>query len=151
MLYSHQAETFEQFYKKFPPRRKSRRRIPFKLPSSRSGDEMFELDQEEEDGQQENELFGNHIIITTPASSGKSLCFSLCVFDRILKWKGEVTALCLFPHKALVKDQEARMKQLNSYLPESDQLTIVSMTGMKKQIKDPQRTTLTTNVLLFRG
>jgi len=109
---------------------------------------MFELDQEEEDGQQENELFGNHIIITTPASSGKSLCFSLCVFDRILKWKGEVTALCLFPHKALVKDQEARMKQLNSYLPESDQLTIVSMTGMKKTNQPPSKDNINYEVLL---
>ena len=146
MLYSHQVETFEQFYKKFPPHRKPRRRIPFKLPSSRS-EEMFEPDQED-DGQEENELFGNHIIITTPGSSGKSMCFSLCVFDRILKWKGEVTALCLFPHKALVKDQEARMKQLNSYLPESDQLTIVSMTGMKKTNQPPSKDNINYEVLL---
>jgi len=106
-LYSHQVETFAQFNKKLLPPRRAK---------TKQGNAQ--------------ELLGNHIIITTPTSSGKSLCFNLCVFDRILKNRGKVTTLCLFPLKALIKDQAAKMKKLNSFLREDEQLSIVLLTGI---------------------
>ncbi len=50
-------------------------------------------------------LAGQHVVVATPTSSGKSLCFHLPVLDAIAKdpTKG---ALYLYPTKALSRDQE---------------------------------------------
>lgn len=50
-------------------------------------------------------LSGEHVVIATPTSSGKSLCFHLPVLDAIAK-DPTASALYLFPTKALSRDQE---------------------------------------------
>ena len=47
---------------------------------------------------------GQNVIVTTPAASGKSLCYNLPVLDSILR-DGNIRALYIFPTKALAQDQ----------------------------------------------
>src|SRR5215813_1869669 len=47
---------------------------------------------------------GKHVVIVTPTASGKTLCYNLPVFDRLLQDSG-ASALYLFPTKALAEDQ----------------------------------------------
>lgn len=49
-------------------------------------------------------LSGEHIVLTTPTASGKTLCYNLPVLDRILR-EPDARALYLFPTKALSQDQ----------------------------------------------
>ncbi len=51
---------------------------------------------------------GAHTVVVTPTASGKTLCYNLPVFDRILKEPG-ARALYLFPTKALAQDQLAEL------------------------------------------
>jgi len=55
-------------------------------------------------------LGGNHVVIATPTSSGKSLCFHLPVLDAIASDPTN-SALYLYPTKALSRDQEHSLKQ----------------------------------------
>ena len=50
-----------------------------------------------------------HVVIATPTSSGKSLCFHLPVLDAIAK-DSTASALYLFPTKALSRDQEVSLQ-----------------------------------------
>ena len=54
---------------------------------------------------------GEHIVVTTPTASGKTLCYNLPVLDAILK-DGATRALYLFPTKALAQDQMAELHEL---------------------------------------
>lgn len=56
-------------------------------------------------------LRGRHVVISTPTSSGKSLCFHLPVLDSVSRTKGG-TALYLYPTKALSRDQEHSLQTL---------------------------------------
>ncbi len=58
---------------------------------------------------------GKHIIITTPTASGKSLIYQLAVFNTILL-EPQATALYLSPLKALSRDQEQALKELDLIL-----------------------------------
>ncbi|KAA0165480.1 hypothetical protein FNF31_01828 [Cafeteria roenbergensis] len=49
-------------------------------------------------------LAGKHVVISTSTSSGKSLVFSVPVFDRLLRDRAAV-AILIFPTKALAQDQ----------------------------------------------
>ncbi|MFP3896056.1 MAG: DEAD/DEAH box helicase [Anaerolineales bacterium] len=49
-------------------------------------------------------LEGEHLIIVTPTSSGKTLCYNLPVLHSLL-WQPDARALYLFPTKALAHDQ----------------------------------------------
>ena len=47
---------------------------------------------------------GHNLMVTTPAASGKSLCYHLPILDSILR-DGQTWALYIFPTKALTQDQ----------------------------------------------
>lgn len=49
-------------------------------------------------------LAGSNVVISTGTASGKSLCYSLAIWNQLLKNPGS-TALCFFPTKALTYDQ----------------------------------------------
>ena len=52
---------------------------------------------------------GQNIVITTGTSSGKTLCYNLAVLDRMLR-SHRITALYIFPTKALAHDQVQNMR-----------------------------------------
>ena len=54
---------------------------------------------------------GQHVVIVTPAASGKSLCYNLPILDRLLQ-DPAASALYLFPTKALAHDQQAVLAAL---------------------------------------
>jgi DEAD/DEAH box helicase domain-containing protein len=56
-------------------------------------------------------LAGRHVVVATPTSSGKSLCFHLPVLDALAR-DPTATALYLYPTKALSRDQEHSLKEL---------------------------------------
>jgi len=56
-------------------------------------------------------LLGRHVVVATPTSSGKSLCFHLPVLHALSKDR-DARALYLFPTKALSRDQETSVGQL---------------------------------------
>ena len=47
---------------------------------------------------------GKNVVVVTPTASGKTLCYNLPVFDRMLR-DGDARAMYLFPTKALAADQ----------------------------------------------
>ncbi len=50
-----------------------------------------------------------NVVITTGTSSGKTLCYNLAVLDRMLR-SHRITALYIFPTKALAHDQVQNMR-----------------------------------------
>ncbi len=56
-------------------------------------------------------LGGQHVVIATPTSSGKSLCFHLPVLQAIAE-QPDASALYLYPTKALSRDQEHSLQTL---------------------------------------
>jgi DEAD/DEAH box helicase domain-containing protein len=61
---------------------------------------------------------GENVIISTPAASGKSLCYQLPVLDALLQDRS-ASAMLLFPTKALAQDQSRSVAEL---LPERDRV-----------------------------
>jgi DEAD/DEAH box helicase domain-containing protein len=59
----------------------------------------------------EHAVAGEHVVVSTPTASGKSLCFHLPVFQALAE-EPDATALYLFPTKALSRDQEASVREL---------------------------------------
>lgn len=59
----------------------------------------------------ERALAGEHVVIVTPAASGKTLCYNLPVMDRLLRIP-QSRALYLFPTKALAHDQLHTLRAL---------------------------------------
>ncbi len=55
---------------------------------------------------------GKHVIISTGTASGKSLCYQLPILDNVEKFPEAITALLLFPTKALAQDQQRALAQL---------------------------------------
>ena len=58
---------------------------------------------------------GEHIVVTTPTASGKTLCYNLPVLDAVLKDSAS-RALYLFPTKALAQDQMAELHELTALI-----------------------------------
>lgn len=56
-----------------------------------------------------------NILITTPTASGKTLCFNLPIFEKIIIYKN-ISALYIYPTKALANDQLKTIKELETYL-----------------------------------
>ncbi|MGD8608145.1 MAG: DEAD/DEAH box helicase [Myxococcales bacterium] len=54
---------------------------------------------------------GKHVVVATPTASGKSLCYNLPILQALCSDPG-ATALCLFPTKALSRDQEESLRSL---------------------------------------
>jgi DEAD/DEAH box helicase domain-containing protein len=61
---------------------------------------------------------GEHIVVTTPTASGKTLCYNLPVLDQILKDPAS-RALYLFPTKALAQDQMAELHELTALITDA--------------------------------
>jgi DEAD/DEAH box helicase domain-containing protein len=88
---------------------------------------------------------GKDLIITTPTSSGKSLCFNIPVrlhflhrltpqvFDFLLKNRSS-TAIFLFPLNALAIDQQEKIEGLNRALPREVRLNLAIITGTKRRL-----------------
>jgi DEAD/DEAH box helicase domain-containing protein len=57
---------------------------------------------------------GEHIILTTPTASGKSLAFNLPVFERLLL-NPHACALYLYPTKALANDQLKAVREMEGF------------------------------------
>jgi len=55
---------------------------------------------------------GHHVVISTGTASGKSLCYQLPILSNLEKFPKDVTALLLFPTKALAQDQQRALAQL---------------------------------------
>lgn len=56
---------------------------------------------------------GNHIILTTPTASGKTLAFNIPIFEILLK-NPRATALYVYPIKALANDQYKTLKEFEA-------------------------------------
>ncbi len=54
---------------------------------------------------------GEHLVITTPTASGKTLAFTLPILEE-LERDGAATALYLYPTKALANDQYASLREI---------------------------------------
>ncbi|HEY5000568.1 MAG TPA: DEAD/DEAH box helicase, partial [Candidatus Cryosericum sp.] len=54
---------------------------------------------------------GYNVTVVSPTASGKSLAFQLPVLDHLLKHPG-ATALFLYPTKALIEDQLAKLRDM---------------------------------------
>lgn len=59
---------------------------------------------------------GTHTVVATRTSSGKSLIYSLPVFDSLLN-DGDATAMFLYPQKALANDQLIKLRQALDHIP----------------------------------
>ena len=60
-------------------------------------------------------LGGEHVVVTTPTASGKTLCYNAPVLSTILA-DAASRALYLFPTKALAQDQLAELHELTSHV-----------------------------------
>ncbi len=60
-------------------------------------------------------LAGESVVVVTPTASGKTLCYNLPVFDRLLR-APQTRALYLFPTKALAHDQLDELHALQAAL-----------------------------------
>ncbi len=56
-------------------------------------------------------LAGEDVLVATPTASGKTLCYTLPVLQRLLATQGRARSLFLFPTKALSQDQSAALTQ----------------------------------------
>ncbi|MBN1483572.1 MAG: DEAD/DEAH box helicase [Chloroflexia bacterium] len=64
---------------------------------------------------------GQHVVVTTPTASGKTLCYNLPVLDTLLE-NPAARALYLFPTKALAQNQLRVLQDLCRDLPEINSL-----------------------------
>src|SRR5262249_50761195 len=76
----------------------------------------------------DNLLLGRHTVVATRTSSGKSLIYTIPVFDRLLT-EPDSTALFLFPQKALANDQLQRLAEAADHLP-----TLAPLRAAKRQL-----------------
>ncbi len=60
----------------------------------------------------EHILNGEDVLIATPTASGKTLCYTLPILQRLLETGGRSRALFLYPTKALAQDQTASLGAL---------------------------------------
>ena len=56
---------------------------------------------------------GLNVVIATGTASGKTLCYTMPIFNDLLN-NNHITALHLFPTKALTGDQKSKINQINS-------------------------------------
>lgn len=109
----------------------------------------------------EQVLQGQNTVVATRTSSGKSLIYSLPVFDALCR-DGQSTALFLFPQKALANDQQLKLRSMASQidgirqLQESNPILISRYDGsvtpeQRKVIRDRSQVILTNPDMLHMG
>ncbi|HVP21452.1 MAG TPA: DEAD/DEAH box helicase [Anaerolineaceae bacterium] len=69
---------------------------------------------------------GKNVVVVTGTSSGKTLCYNLSIFDRLLK-DHAARALYLFPTKALTQDQLKTIKAISGRFSTSSGMTAVPL------------------------
>jgi DEAD/DEAH box helicase domain-containing protein len=95
---------------------------------------------------------GEHVIVATPAASGKSLCYNLPVLDALTEDRS-ATAIYLFPTKALAQDQAAGLDRLT---PEGARLHSGVFDGdtpreARSQVRRSSRVVITNPDMLHMG
>ncbi len=71
---------------------------------------------------------GRSVVVATPTASGKSLCYQIPILDALMREKGDARALCLFPTKALARDQMDELETLLRHARQQD-LTVAVYDG----------------------
>lgn len=71
---------------------------------------------------------GNHVVVSTSTSSGKSLIYQLPVLHS-LEQDRLVRAMYIFPTKALAQDQKRSLKDMLSYLPGLEDVLVETFDG----------------------
>src|SRR4030042_1809042 len=66
-------------------------------------------------------LNGENVIVSTPAASGKTLCFNIPVVNSIIQDKNS-RALYIYPTKALAQDQILKIARFRDDFPNNEQL-----------------------------
>lgn len=106
-------------------------------------------------------LRGRHTVVATRTSSGKSLIYSLPVFDALARDTG-ATALFLFPQKALANDQQLKLQEMAARisgiqsLASSSPLLVSRYDGstpqdVRKQVRSTAQIVLTNPDMLHMG
>lgn len=106
-------------------------------------------------------LGGSNTVVATRTSSGKSLIYSLPVFDALIR-DHDATAMFLFPQKALANDQHLKLREMSSQIKgiapilEANQLLISRYDGStpqekRKPIRDSGQVILTNPDMLHLG
>jgi len=104
ITYIHKLEAQTAFYTDFPPELD----YSLKMALEKIGYKRLYIHQSKA---YENAIKGKNSVITTPTSSGKTLCYNLPVLDFILK-NPDTRAIYLFPTKALSQDQLVNLQQI---------------------------------------
>lgn len=88
---------------------------------------------------------GKNIIITTPTASGKTFCYTLPVFDNLMK-NSDARALFIYPTKALTRDQLISIKEIDTELKAKTKPEVYdgdTKTEMRSKIRETSRIILT--------
>ena len=86
---------------------------------------------------------GHHVVVSTSTSSGKSLIYQLPVLHA-LERDHNTRAMYIFPTKALAQDQRRSLKEMFSYMPGLEAMTVETFDGDtpwqdRNQIRDEAR------------
>ncbi|KAI0203981.1 hypothetical protein F4808DRAFT_394877 [Astrocystis sublimbata] len=86
---------------------------------------------------------GDHVVVSTSTSSGKSLIYQLPVLHA-LENDSQTRAMYIFPTKALAQDQKRSLKDMLGYLPDLENVLVETFDGdtpmhMRNEIRDEAR------------
>ncbi|KAK1999006.1 DEAD/DEAH box helicase [Colletotrichum falcatum] len=73
-------------------------------------------------------LEGQHVVVSTSTSSGKSLIYQLPVIHALEKDRN-TRAMYIFPTKALAQDQKRSLRDLMSYMPGMEEVLVETFDG----------------------
>ncbi|KAJ0165411.1 ATP-dependent helicase HRQ1 [Colletotrichum tanaceti] len=73
-------------------------------------------------------LEGQHVVVSTSTSSGKSLIYQLPVIHALEKDRN-TRAMYIFPTKALAQDQKRSLRELMSYMPGMEEVLVETFDG----------------------
>ncbi|RMF90061.1 MAG: DEAD/DEAH box helicase, partial [Nitrospinota bacterium] len=93
---------------------------------------------------------GEHLVLTTPTASGKTLIYNLPILEKIWQSGGEARALYLFPMKALGQDQYKVLQHWQPLFPPHLPLRVAMYDGdtqssQRRKIKETPPHILITN------
>ena len=99
-------------------------------------------------------LEGRDVLVSTPTASGKTLCYTAPVLQRLLETGGDSRSIFLFPTKALSQDQSASLNSLiedmgedwHSFTYDGD-----TPTSVRRTLRDSGHVLLTNPWMLHAG